>query len=58
MRRDKLISWSFPERMAGHQQRMRSRLDALQKFNTALDPFYASLNAEQAKTADEILPMR
>ncbi len=47
----------LPERMAQHEQMMEARLGVMKKMHAAITPLYASLSAEQKRTADEILPM-
>lgn len=47
----------FPERMAMHTKMMERHLAAAKKFQAAVHPFYAALDAQQKKTADELLPM-
>ena len=47
----------LPERMAMHTQMMERRLASAKKMQAAIQPFYASLDAKQKKTADELLPM-
>lgn len=47
----------FPERMAMHTQMMERHLDAAKKFQAAVQPLYAALDAQQKKAADELLPM-
>jgi hypothetical protein len=47
----------LPERMTQHEQMMEARLAAMKSMHVAIAPLYASLSAEQKRTADEILPM-
>jgi len=46
----------FPKVMEQHIQMMQSHLDRANTMNSAAKPLYDALNAEQRKTADELLP--
>jgi len=54
---DAMAAKPLPERMAMHTQMMERRLASAKKMQAAIQPLYASLDAKQKKTADELLPM-
>jgi len=47
---------SLPERIAAREKLLSARLDALRKYQAAVDPLYAALSDNQKKTADELMP--
>ncbi len=47
----------LPEWMAMHTQMMERRLATAKKLQAAIQPLYATLDAKQKKSADELLPM-
>ena len=46
---------TLPEKLAAREKMMTAHLEALRKFQAAVDPLYAALSDEQKKTADELL---
>ena len=46
----------FPDVMAQHLQMMEQHIDGARKMTDAATPLYKALNADQRKTADELLP--
>ena len=48
-------SANLPDRLATHEKAMAAHLDGLRKLRTAFDPLYASLSADQKKTADSLM---
>lgn len=56
MGKDSKPAMSYPQRMKGHMEMMKAHLEAGQKFQGALDDLYATLNADQKKSADDLLP--
>ena len=48
-------SQKLSEKLADMESMLSARLDALRRFNTALEPFYASLDETQKATADDLL---
>ena len=48
-------SANLPGRLATHEKAMAAHLDGLRKLRTAFDPLYASLSADQKKTADSLM---
>ena len=46
---------TLPEKLTMHEKMMAANLDGLRKFKTAVEPLYAALNADQKKTADELM---
>ena len=48
-------SANLPDRLASHEKAMAAHLDGLRKLRTAFDPLYASLSADQKKTADSLM---
>ncbi len=44
-----------PQTLADLERMLSSRLDSLRRLNSALEPFYESLDETQKKTADELL---
>jgi LTXXQ motif family protein len=47
----------MPDRMAQHSKMMEDHLAQMKKMQGPVSKLYASLNAEQKRTADELLPM-
>lgn len=45
----------LPQTLADLERMLSSRLDSLRRLNSALEPFYESLDETQKKTADELL---
>jgi hypothetical protein len=45
----------LPEKLAMHEKMMAGHLDGLRKLKAAVEPLYASFNADQKKTADELM---
>jgi hypothetical protein len=46
---------SLPDRLAAQANAFAAHAEEMAKLKTVLDPLYASLSAEQKKTADEIV---
>ena len=46
---------TLPEKLARREKMMTAHLDGLRKLKMAVEPLYAALNAEQKKTADELM---
>ena len=46
---------TLPDKLAMREKMMTVHLEAMRRFNTAVDPLYAALSDEQKKTADELL---
>jgi len=46
---------TLPEKLALREKMMAAHLEALRKFQAAVEPLYAALSDEQKKTADELL---
>jgi LTXXQ motif family protein len=46
---------TLPDKLALREKMMSAHLDALRKFEAAVDPLYAALDPEQKKTADQLL---
>jgi len=46
---------TLPEKLATHETMMVAHLDGLRKLKAAVEPLYAALNADQKKTADELM---
>ena len=47
----------LPERMAQHRSMMEAHLAQMAKLQPAVEKLYGALDAEQKRTADEIVPM-
>lgn len=46
---------TLPQKLAARDKALSARLDALRKYQAALDPLYAALSDDQKKAADELL---
>ena len=46
---------TLPDKLAMHEKMMATHLDGLRKLKAAVEPLYASLNADQKKAADELM---
>jgi hypothetical protein len=46
---------TLPDKLAARETMLAARLDAVRKLKAAADPLYASLNADQKRTADDIM---
>lgn len=46
---------TLPEKLTAHEKMITAHLDALRKLKGAVEPLYAALNADQKKTADELM---
>jgi hypothetical protein len=46
---------TLPDKLAMHEKMMAAHLDGLRTLKTAVEPLYASFNADQKKTADELM---
>lgn len=46
---------TLPDKLAERETMLAARLEAVRKLKAAADPLYAALNADQKKTADEIM---
>jgi hypothetical protein len=46
---------TLPDKLAMHEKMMAAHLDGLRKLKAAVEPLYASFNADQKKTADELM---
>jgi hypothetical protein len=46
---------TLPDKLAMHEKMMAAHLEGLRKFKAAVDPLYAAFNADQKKTADELM---
>ena len=46
---------TLPEKLALREKMIMARLDALHRFEAAVEPLYAALSDEQKKIADELL---
>jgi hypothetical protein len=46
---------TLPDKLAERETMLVARLEAVRKLKAAADPLYAALNADQKKTADEIM---
>ncbi len=46
---------TLPDKLAINEKMMAAHLDALRKLRTAVEPLYAAFNADQKKTADELM---
>ncbi|MEA1672025.1 Spy/CpxP family protein refolding chaperone [Nitrospirillum sp. BR 11163] len=46
---------TWPERLAQHEKMLSAHLDALKSIRAAAEPLYAALDAEQKKTADDLM---
>ena len=53
----KAMTKPLPDRIAVHVQMMDRHLEAAKKLQAAIKPLYAALNANQKKTADDVMPM-
>ncbi len=49
------LAATLPDKLAMHEKMMATHLDALRKLRAAVEPLYAALNADQKKTADELM---
>ena len=47
---------SLPDRMDMHEKMMEGRLVSMKKIHVAVSALYASLNADQKKLADDLVP--
>ena len=52
---DNMSQGSLSERLTAREKTLTAQTEALRKFKSAVDPFYAALNDEQKKTADQLL---
>jgi hypothetical protein len=46
---------TLPDKLAARETMLTARIEAVRKLKAAADPLYAALNADQKKTADEIM---
>jgi hypothetical protein len=46
---------TLPDKLAMHEKMIAGHLGALRKLRTAVEPLYVTLNADQKKTADELM---
>jgi hypothetical protein len=46
---------TLPDKLAVHEKMMAAHLDGLRKLKAAIEPLYAAFNADQKKTADELM---
>jgi hypothetical protein len=46
---------ALPDKLAGREKMLTSRLEVVRKLKAAADPLYATLSADQKKTADEVM---
>lgn len=46
---------TLPDKLATDEKAMAARLDALRKLKAAVEPLYAAFDADQKKTADELM---
>ena len=46
---------TFPDKLAARETLLTARLEAVRKLKVAADPLYTALNADQKKTAEEIM---
>ena len=46
---------TLPDKLAAHETMLTAHLEAVRKLKAAADPLYAALNADQKKTADDIM---
>ena len=46
---------TLPDNLAARETMLAARLEAVGKLKSATDPLYAALNADQKKTADDIM---
>jgi hypothetical protein len=46
---------TLPEKLAARETLLSTRLEAVRKLKAAADPLYTALNADQKKTADEVM---
>ena len=46
---------TLPEKLAARDNALTAHLDAIRELRTAFDPLYASLSADQKKTADSLM---
>jgi len=46
---------TLPDKLAMHEKMMAAHLDGLRKLKAAVEPLYAAFNADQKKTADELM---
>jgi hypothetical protein len=46
---------TLPDKLAERETMLAARLDAVRKLKAVADPLYAALNADQKKTADDIM---
>jgi len=46
---------TLPDKLAERETMLGARLEAVRKLKAAADPLYTALNADQKKTADEIM---
>ncbi|WP_186291185.1 Spy/CpxP family protein refolding chaperone [Nitrospirillum viridazoti] len=46
---------TWPERLAQHEKMLSAHLEALKSIRAAAEPLYAALDAEQKKTADDLM---
>lgn len=46
---------TLPDKLAERETMLTSHIEAVRELKTAADPLYAALDADQKKTADEIM---
>jgi hypothetical protein len=46
---------TLPDKLAERETMLGARLETVRKLKAATDPLYTALNADQKKTADEIM---
>ena len=46
---------TLPDKLAERETMLTARIEVVRKLKAAADPLYAALNADQKKTADEIM---
>ena len=46
---------SLPDKLAAREKVLSTRIDAVRKLKSAVDPLYAALSDDQKKTADQII---
>ena len=53
---NKMMAAPFPDRIARHTEMSERHLAAAKRLQSAAQPLYAVLDANQKKAADELLP--
>ena len=46
---------TLPDKLAARETMLTAHIEGMRKLKAAADPLYAALNADQKKTADDIM---